>query len=153
MKHQQFNDQTLESTWREVEAEFQASGYVSPAPGFGSRFRARLEMQRIAREQKQAWLIVAINLVIALGFLILIGIQFMPSLPSFDGFFSFWVKLFSQSVIFINMIGTIIETFIRTIPGLIPSTWLINAFVSIGLLLLLWLSLMRQYVQKQGVRV
>jgi hypothetical protein len=150
MKHQQYDDHILESAWREVEAEFQVSGFISPAPGFGSRFRARLEMQRVAREQKQAWLVVAINLVIALGFLILIGIQFFPALPTFDNFISFLVKLFSQSIIFIKMIWTILETFLRTMPGLIPSSWWVNAVVSIVVLLILWVSLIRQFVQKQG---
>jgi hypothetical protein len=151
MKHQQFDDQILESAWREVEAEFQVSGFVSPVPGFGSRFRARLEMQRIAREQKQAWLIVAINLVIALGFLILIGIQFVPTMPTFDTFLSFCIGLFSKSIIFINMLWTILETFIRTLTGLIPPSWWTNAIASSIVLLILWASLFRHYVQKQGV--
>jgi hypothetical protein len=151
MKHQQFDVQILESAWREVEAEFQVSGFVSPAPGFGSRFRARLEMQRIAREQKQAWLIVAINLVIALGFLILVGIQFAPSMPTYDTFISFCVELFSHSIIFIKMLWTILETFIRTVPGLIPQSWWVNAIALSVVLLVLWGSLMRRYVQKQGV--
>jgi hypothetical protein len=153
MKHQQFDDQILESAWREVEAEFQVSGFVSPAPGFGSRFRARLEMQRVAREQKQAWFVVSVNLVIALGFLILIGIQFVPTLPTYGSFVSFWVKLISQSIIFIKMIWTILETFIRTMPGLFPSSWWVNAIVSNVVLLILWVSLMRQYVRRQGVSV
>ena len=151
MKHQQFNEQILESAWREVETEFQASGFISPTSGFGSRFRARLEMQRVAREQKQAWLVVAINLVIALGFLILIGLQFVPTLPTYGNFVSFWVKLFSQSVVYIKMIWTILETFFRTISGLIPLSWWGNALVSVAVLLVLWVSLMRHYVQKQGV--
>ena len=130
MKHQQFDDRIFESAWREVEAEFQVSGLVSPAPGFGSRFRARLEMQRVAREQKQAWFVVGVNLVIALGFLILIGIQFVPSIPTYGNFVSFWVRLFSQAIIFIKMIWTILETFLRTMPGLIPSSWWVNAAVS-----------------------
>jgi len=153
MKHRQFNDGLLESAWREVKDEFQASGFISPAPGFGTRFRARLEIQRIADEQKQAWLIVAINIVIALGFLVLIGLQFIPSLPSSGSFLSFWVEMFSNVVIFLKMIGTIFETLFRTLPGLIPPSWWLNVFISIGVLLLLWVSLMRQFVQKQGVMV
>jgi len=151
MEHQQFDDQILESAWREVEAEFQVSGFVSPVPGFGSRFRARLEMQRIAREQKQAWLIVAINLVIALGSLILIGIQFVPTLPTYDTFISFCVELFSKSIIFIKMFWTILETFVRTVPGLVPQSWWVNAIALSVVLLVFWGSLMRHYVQKQGV--
>ncbi|MGD8457828.1 MAG: hypothetical protein PVF83_15705 [Anaerolineales bacterium] len=151
MKHQQFSEQVLESAWQEVEIELKLSGFVSPAPGFGARFRSRLEMQRVAREQKQAWLVVAINLVIALGFLILIGIQFVPTLPTNNNFISFWVELFSKSIIFIKMIWTILETFIRTIPSLIPSSWWMNAAITSAVLFILWISLMRQHVQKQGV--
>lgn len=151
MKHQQFSDQILETAWQEIENEFRVSGFVTPAPGFGDRFRSRLEMQRVAREHKQAWLVVAINLVIALGFLLLIGIQFIPTLPNYNNLISFWVKLFSQSIIFIKMIWTILETFFRTMPGLIPSSWWVNAVVSSAVLFILWISLMRQYVQKQGV--
>jgi hypothetical protein len=153
MKHQQFDEQILESAWQEVEIEFRVSEMVTPAPGFVNRWQTRLDQRRIKAENKQAWVIVGINVVIALGFFTLIGMRLVPTMPSYASFLSFWVDLFAQTVIFFKMAGTIIETLFRTLPGLIPPTWWTNAIMSTGVLLLLWISLMRQYVQKQGVMV
>jgi amino acid transporter len=153
MKHQHIDEKILESAMHEVEMEFRVSGMVAPPPGFLRRWQARLDQQRIASENKQAWIFVAIIVVIALGFLSLIGLRVVPELPSYGSFLSFGVNLFTQIVIFFKMVGTIIETLFRTLMGLVPPTSWINVIVSLGVLLLLWVGLMRQYVQKQGVMV
>jgi hypothetical protein len=153
MKHQHIDEQLLETVMQEVEMEFQLAGLVSPRPGFLQRWQTRLDQQRIASEKKQVWMFMAIFGIIALGFFTLIGLRFVPVWHSNGSFLSFWINLFTQVVIFFKTIGTIIETLLRTLPGLVPPSWWVNVIVSAVVLLLLWVVLMRQFVQKQGVLV
>ena len=153
MKHQHIDEKLLDSAIHEVEMEFRVSGMVGPMPGFLSRWQTRLIQQRIRLENRQAWIFVAIIVVIMLGFFALIGINFMPDLPTYNNLLSLLINLFTKLLIFIKMFGTIIETLFRTLSGLIPPIGWINAIVSTGVLLLLWIGLMRQFVHKQGVLV
>ena len=153
MKHQHIDEQLYESAMHEVEMEFRVSGMVAPPPGFLQRWQIRLDKHLIATGRRQARIFVAIIAVIILGFFTLIGLRFVPALPSYGSFLSFWVNVYTQLMIFIKMGETIFETLFRTLPGLVPADWWINAIVSTGMLLLLWAGLMRQFVQKQGVLV
>ena len=72
-----FEDIMLETAWSEVETTFRAAGEVAPLPGFTSRWMERLELARQREERMQAAALIIGNLVIAIGFLILIGLQFV----------------------------------------------------------------------------
>ena len=77
-----FEDIMLETAWMEVENTFRAAGEVAPLPGFTSRWMERLELARQREERLQATALIITNLVIAFGFIILISMQFVPSVSS-----------------------------------------------------------------------
>jgi hypothetical protein len=151
MNHQHFDEQLIESAWQQVELEIRASGMVAPAPGFANRWQERLAKHRVRAERKQTWLILILSTVIAFGFLFLTGIQFIPSLPSVDGIFAVWVDFFAKVVVFIKMVVGILETLFRTLPRVIPPSWWISIISSFVVLVVLWTSMMKRHVQRQGV--
>lgn len=144
-----FEDIMLETAWVEVENTFKEAGQVAPLPGFTSRFMARLEMARQREERLQATALIITNLVIAFGFIILISLQFVPSISS-GGLLNLWVDLISRLVIFVKMVSGVMGTFFRTIPALVPTSWLVSGFTLMGIVVVLWISMARRHMRVQG---
>lgn len=145
-----FEDIMLETAWKEVESTFHAAGEVAPLPGFSARWMERLELARQREERMQATALIIGNLVIAIGFIILIGLQFVPAVSS-GGVVELWVDLLSRLVITVRMAAGLAETFIRTLPGLIPTSWLISGLALVGILIAIWASVARRHIVRQGV--
>ena len=145
-----FEDILLETAWKEVESTFHAAGKVAPLPGFSARWMERLELARQREERMQATALIIGNLVIAVGFIILIGLQFVPAVST-GGVVELWVDLLSKLVITVRMAAGLAETFIRTLPGLIPTSWLISGLVLAGILIATWASVARRHIVRQGV--
>ena len=144
-----FEDILLENAWRDVESTFRAAGEVAPLPGFTDRWMARLELARQREERMQATALIITNLVIAMGFLILIGLQFVPSVSS-GGLLELWVELLSRLVITVKMVAGLMGTFVRTLPGLVPTSWLVSGFTLMGILVAIWVSMARRHIIRQG---
>ncbi len=153
MKHQQFNDSTLDAAWKQVEKEIRSSGLKSPAPGFNTRWQARLAKHKYATKRKEIWLLVGISLIVALGFLGFLSLQTIPSLSAQNGLISFFVDLFAKIVIFVNMVDSIFETLSRTLPKVLPISLQVSVIGSLFMLFILWVSMMRRLVQNQGVQL
>lgn len=145
-----FEDIMLETAWNEVESIFHSAGEVAPLPGFSARWMERLELARQREERMQAAALIIGNLVIAVGFIILIGLQFVPSASS-GGLIELWVDMLSRLVITFKMASGLAETFIRTLPGLVPVSWLITGMTLAGILVAIWTSMVRQHIVRQGV--
>lgn len=146
-----FEDIMLEAAWTEVEKTFRSTGEAAPLPGFTARFMDRLELERQRVEKRQALALIITNLVIALGFIILISLQFIPSISS-QGLLSLWVDLISRAVIYIKMISGLLGTFARTLPRIVPTSWIVSGFTLMGIVVAVWVSLARRHLRKQGVR-
>ena len=146
-----FKDKMLEMAWGEVENTFRHSGMVAPLPGFTGRWMARLEMQRQKEERRQAWALVVTNMVIAVGFVILIGIQYVPSVSSGGGIVALWVEMLSRVVLFFRMVSGLINTLLRTIPSLVPTSWWVSGTGVLGLAVVFWVSMVRRHLGEQGV--
>jgi hypothetical protein len=144
-----FEDIILETAWMEVENTFRAAGEVAPLPGFTSRWMERLELARQREEKLQATALIITNLVIAFGFIILIGMQFVPSVSS-GGLLNLWIDLISRMVISVKMVSGVLGTFFRTIPALVPTSWLVSGFTLMGIVVVLWVSMVRRHIQVQG---
>ena len=86
-----------------------------------------------------------------LGFLGLISIQFIPSLTQGSSLLDIWVDLVSRIIVTFKMAAGMFGTFRRTLPGLIPTSWLMPIFTGLGILVVLWVSMVRQHIQNQGV--
>lgn len=151
MKHPRIEEHLLESAWMEVETEFGLAGMADPAPGFTSRFQQRLAKHQAGVEKRQAWFIFAVNTVIAFGFLGMIGLRFVPDLPMPNQLFSTWVDVLSRLIVFVNIAFRFLETFVKTIPAVLPASWLASIIGSMGAIVLLWGFQMRKYVRERGV--
>ena len=144
-----FEDIMLETAWLEVETTFRAAGQVAPLPGFTSRFMERLELARQREERLQATALIISNLVIALGFIILISLQFVPSISS-GGLLELWIDLITRLVVAVKMVSGVLSTFFRTIPALVPTSWLVSGFTLMGIMIVLWVSMARRHIQAKG---
>ena len=144
-----FEDIMLETAWTEVETTFRAAGQVAPLPGFTSRFMERLELARQREEKLQATALIISNLVIALGFIILISLQFVPSISS-GGLLDLWVDLITRLVVSVKMVSGVLTTFFRTIPALVPTSWLVSGFTLMGIVVVLWVSMVRRHIHVKG---
>ena len=149
MNRAQFEDKTLETAWQEVEYTFRSAGMVSPRPGFTQRWHQKLAAEKAKQERKQAWLLVISNLVIALGFFGLIGLQMIPSIAFTDNILTLWVDLISRLVVSLKMFFGIAGTLGRTLPGVIPTSWWVSGFTLAGMLVVLWVSMVRRFLHNQ----
>lgn len=148
----QFDDVDQEIAWGKVESAFSDAGMSAPMTGFSDRFLKRLELERQKEERKQAWALILTNLVIATGFIILIGVGFLPSLGDEGGTINLWVGLVSRIIIGFKMVGGLATTMLRTLPGVVPSSWWITAMGLMGIVVALWVSMVRRHLQNQGVQ-
>jgi hypothetical protein len=110
---------------------------------------ARLEQARQREERLQATALIITNLVIAFGFIILISLQFVPSISS-GGLLNLWVELISRLVVSVQMVSGILGTFFRTIPAIVPTSWLVSGFTLMGIVVVLWISMVRRHIRIQG---
>ena len=144
-----FEDKMLELAWGKVENSFRNAGMIDPLPGFTNRWMARLEVARQKEERKQAWTLILANLVIAVGFVILIGIQYVPSVSS-GGLVSVLVEIVSRVVLFVRMVIGLVGALLRTLPGLVPASWWVSGIGMVGLAVALWVSMVRRHLRGQG---
>jgi hypothetical protein len=151
MNQAQFSDKQMEIAWEEIEQAFKTSGMVEPAPGFMARWNERLQQEKQREDRRQAWMLVIMNVVIALGFLGLISIQFVPSITEGSSLLDIWVDLVSRIIVTFKMIAGMFGTLRRTLPGLIPTSWLMPIVTGLGILVVLWASMVRQHIRNQGV--
>lgn len=151
MKAQLFDEKVLDATWLEVEHTIASTGMAGPAPGFVNRFRAQLMLQRQAEQRRQAWIFVGINTVAAFMLLGLIVLFYLPNLSGPSDLLIGIAKIFSSLVITFKMIGGLIVSIARTLPGVVPISWWMGTMTSLAVLSLVWLSMVRQVFQKQGV--
>ena len=149
---QRFEDKMVAVAWGEVENTFRSAGMVAPLPGFTARWMMRLEQARQKEERRQAWALILTNLVIASGFLILIGLGFLPSITEEGGLLNLWVGLLTRAVISIKMVGGLVNTMLRTLPGVVPTSWWIAGFTLLGIVVALWVSMVRRHLQNQGAQ-
>ncbi|MEN8242558.1 MAG: hypothetical protein ABFS17_11590 [Chloroflexota bacterium] len=151
MKQAQFNDKQLEIAWEEIEQVFNSSGMVEPAPGFTARWNERLQLEKQQEDRRQAWMLIIMNLVIALGFLGLIAIQIAPSLSTGSSLLDIWVDMVSRMIVNLKMVGGVLGTLGRTLPGVIPTSWLMTGITALGIMVAVWASMVRQHIRNQGV--
>lgn len=151
MKAQLFDEKMLDTAWLEIEHTLTSTSMAEPAPGFVNRFKHQLMLQRQAEQRRQAWIFVAINTVAAFMLLGLIALLYLPGLSGPSDLLIGIARVFSSLVVSIKMIGGLIVSIARTLPGIVPISWWMGIMTSLSLLSLVWLSMVRQVFQKQGV--
>jgi hypothetical protein len=150
MRQAQYREKQLEIAWEEIEQVIKSSGMVEPAPGFTGRWNERLQLEKQQEDRKQAYLLISMNVVIALGFLGLIAIQIVPSLTAGSSLLDIWVEMVSRMFISLKMIGGMLGTMGRTLPGVIPSSWVMAGVTALGIMVVVWASMVRQHIRNQG---
>ena len=153
MKVQQFDDRLLNSAWQEVELEFRTVGEIAPAPGFTNRWKERLAVRKQAEQRRQAWLLVGINAGAALALLVMMGLLRFPGGTELSEVFVVVVRSISEVFVFFKMAFGVFASLARTMTGLVPLSWWTSIVATLGALCMLWLSMMRQIVQRQGVQL
>ena len=111
----------------------------------------RLEDQRKIEQRRQAWIFVGINAITALIILGIIGVLNFPESSSTSEAFVGVVAIFSKLIIYLKMLGGVIGSIIKTIPGLLPSSWWMNIIAGFVLLFGFWTSTIRKVIVQQGV--
>ncbi|MEJ2487087.1 MAG: hypothetical protein P8Y68_15275, partial [Anaerolineales bacterium] len=89
--------------------------------------------------------------VISVGFIILIGIQYIPSISTGGGPVALWVEIVSRVVLLLRMAVGLVSTLLRTLPGLVPVSWWISGTAVMGFVVVLWVSMVRRHLRNQGV--
>jgi len=151
MSVQQYDPKILDAAWEEVKLELKNTGMAEPAPGFTNRFKQRLLAKQQEEQRRQAWILVGINTVAAVLLLSLIGLLYIPALSRPGSVLIGLVEMFSTAVVCIKMVLGLLGSLIRTLPGIVPFTWWIAGIASLAALCMLWLSIVRQTAQEQGV--
>lgn len=151
MRLRHFDEHSLDDAWQHVLREIEQAGIAEPQPGFTARWQTRLAAQRKAEQRRQAWIILGINIIVILSILsLLVGFS-CPIWSNPSEMFVSWVGGLSRLVISINMVGGVIASLVRTLPGLIPFSWWVVIAVSSVIVFLVWFVTFRQYALRQGV--
>lgn len=148
MKVTQYPDKKLEKVWEEIERELVNSPVVAPKAGFTDRFQARLLADKIAKERKQAWIVLTIDVVILLILFSLMGVALAPRLEQVNGLLDIWVNFISGVVIWGNAFSSAFSSFGRALFSILPNSWLLSIGGAIVLSTYVWGTLMRSYVRK-----
>lgn len=150
MKHQ-FDQNQLDSAWQSIESEIKSAKMVGPAGGFTNRFRARLLMHKKKMEQQEAYRVIFLNV---LGAGLVLGIIAARTFAAYDSTSDFLVglvDLFSGFWVSVNMFVGILESLGRALTGLVPlSTWG-TLIASGGGLMMIWISSLKNSLQRAGV--
>lgn len=114
----------LQSAWGQVDALFQAAPTSEPAPGFATRWQARLTHQRAlqahSRYRWQSWitLILIANAVSLLA--VVLGLQFVNTFQSLTEVLLVAVYRLTSFITVVNVFQNLLAILIRTLPGLLP---------------------------------
>lgn len=153
MNHLPIAEHDLEKIWHDIQAAFARAGEVAPAAGFVDRFRVRLAAQQAAQARRQALLVAALWLGLALlmgvALLWLLWPLFANPLTLFFDLLAVLAGWFSQLVTLFSVFASLLQF----LPDVLPS----GAFS--GLLALLaavaaWgFSGLREFALARGVRL
>jgi len=153
MKAQQYNESLLEAAWDEVEIRIGSSGMIDPPKGFVNRFKLRLETQRLIEQRRQAWIFISINVITAIILLAMIGLLYIPTINSPSDFLIRVTNIFKWFTINIRMAWGVLSSLARTLPDMVPTTWWASILIVISTLSMLWISLIRSDIKREGALV
>jgi hypothetical protein len=147
-QHLQECDQcyALKKTWPKVDKFLITTPPVAPAPGFVSRWQARLESQRKQREQRQTLALLAVSGGGAAGAFVLLVFALLLHLH-FQFFPQTLLGTVAQVVdwmLFLDVAGEIFLSLARTLPAAIPFPVWMGFFALTGAGGILWLKSLRK---------
>jgi hypothetical protein len=133
----------LQDAWENVVNLMTDTPDLAPQPGFVSRWQTALESERqavrAARERWQSWILAIFIANGAALTLILLGIQVFQTYESFTDLVLSWVYRAAVVVTLASGLQNVFSTLIRTIPGVIPASWLTSAVVVLSISAVVWI--------------
>ncbi|GAB4578077.1 MAG: hypothetical protein Fur0022_08100 [Anaerolineales bacterium] len=145
-QHLQQCDQcyALKKNWPKVETLLFTVPPVLPAPGFTTRWQARLERERKQRERRQTFTLLAISTGGASVAFILFSIALLLHLQLFPQNFLEAITRLTEWALFLDVAGKIFIDLARTLPAAIPFPWWMGFFALTGAGGVLWLKSFRK---------
>jgi hypothetical protein len=120
--------QQLALSWRAVELDLKAAPMAAPAPGFTSRWEARLMAERKRLERRQSLAILGFSVagaVLLLGSLLLLA---WPWLQSPSVVLWGWLYRLLTLTSVVSTVGDILATMFQSVTGLVsPGWWILIA--------------------------
>jgi predicted anti-sigma-YlaC factor YlaD len=139
---------SLEANWNDVHQMITISGQIAPAPGFTTRFEARLQAQQeleLKRKNHRPWLLFMLNIGIATALLGLLGFQLWRA-------FNTPAQLLLVKAFFLSILVTVVKLGSDILSALVqvavrfPAVqWAFLLGMS-GFLGMLWVTIGRQLV-------
>jgi predicted anti-sigma-YlaC factor YlaD len=141
----------LQSAWRGVNQSLQAAPMVAPVSGFATRWQARLNEQKKARQKKQSLILLASMFGIASLLLIMLVLLATQMLSSSQEILFGWIYRLVTAYAFLEaakiVATSIVPTFIRFVP--LPVWVLILGALS--MFSVLWLAAYKQLLSPRRV--
>ena len=147
------NEELNEETVHQVEEMMKSSKVVGPRIGFTTRWVKRYRRENVKLLRRQAAIFVIINTVIAFSLLGIIAWIYFDGVSSFGGAVSKLVSQMSSVWADVRVFFNVFETVIKTIPGIIPSSWWIAILSSIGIVLLTWVARVKKSFSMTGTKI
>ncbi len=145
------NCANLAAAWQAVEQEIAHTPQAAPAPGFTTRWQARLAEKRAQRQRRIAWWVIALSLLGALGFFLLPNWQRITSLSLSQLLVS---GLYSLTLLFarIDSAEVLFRLFLREVNPVIPIA-VVSSFATIlSVLSLIWIASLVKIYNPLGVQ-
>jgi hypothetical protein len=142
--------QMLTSAWEQVQIGFQTSHMVSPQPGFVARWQERQALHQEEAHRRQTIIAISVSAGVAALCLTLLLLYAIPSLPPLTELIVRWVESISNVFTLVRGINIVGEALLRTLPGVVPTSWWINISVGLCALVMLWIAAYRNF-SLQGV--
>ncbi|MEK6220911.1 MAG: hypothetical protein N2D54_01525 [Chloroflexota bacterium] len=150
---QQYNEQDINLAWQHIEHEIKSAEEVSPTSGFVNRFKSRLAERRMLEERRDAFRVaffMTLAAIIILSILVWLGIATYDSLGEF---FIAIVNVFSRALINLQMVIGVVASMGRTLPTIVPLSWITSIFVGVAGIMAVWISSVKQHLPRIGVSI
>ncbi len=153
MNHPPIAENEFEKIWHEIQTTFARAGEAAPAAGFVGRFRLRLAAQRAAEARRQALLVAALwlglALLVAVALLWLLWPLFANPLPLFFEILNVMAGWFSQLVTYVSVLASILQF----LPDFLPAGALSGLLALLAAVAAWSFSGLREFALARGVRL
>lgn len=136
---------------REVEHTLRSEEVLSPAPGFASRWQARLIAERRRSQRRQTFVAMCFSLG---GGMMLLSLLLIGIVPLVTNPYAVLWSAFSQaaqSYALLTGMGEALATLTRIMFGIIPPTMWVAILVALGSLFALWIILLQRLAASRRV--
>ncbi len=143
----------LSEALRDVDRELRTASVLSPAPGFVSRWQARLEADRLRLYRRQTFFIMILSIGGAMFLLTWLAIVLYPLIQSPKPVLLAVVYELTSTLTFATAIGEALMTVLRTVVGVIPPTQWAAIWTALAGLGALWFIALQRLTRPRRIIV